>query len=143
MIQASQDPALMEALLRRGNTPAEKRDINLGILRRMYPVGIFPTAVERYADTIEPVVEEPAPPPEPTRVSMAVERLQRKLPTAPPSRGLLSGFAPQAQGKGKQFRVDRVQDFTEISGLVGCRNDRDHAATPQLKKVQLLRFGCG
>ena len=99
MIQASQDPALMEALLRRGNTPAEKRDINLGILRRMYPVGIFPTAVERYADTIEPVVEEPAPPPEPTRVSMAVERLQRKLPTAPPSRGLLSGFAPQAQGR--------------------------------------------
>ena len=105
MVEASKDPSLMEALLRRGVTPEEKREINLGILRRAYPTGVFPTAVERYADTIEPVVEEEQPAPKPPTVAeRTAERLLKKLPPAPQTRGLPSLFSrgqqpgrPQAQ----------------------------------------------
>jgi hypothetical protein len=127
MVQASQDPALMEALLRRGNTPAEKRDINLGILRRMYPVGIFPTAVERYADSIEPVIEEEpvAAPPPPTTAQATAQRLQRKIPDAPPSRGLLSSFAqrpqpgrPQAQGQPQPQAREMLQRMFPFDAIL-------------------------
>ena len=98
MVEASKDPSLMEALLRRGVTPEEKREINLGILRRAYPTGVFPTAVERYADTIEPVVEEEQPAPKPPTVAeRTAERLLKKLPPAPQTRGLPGLFSRSPQ----------------------------------------------
>jgi hypothetical protein len=98
MIEASKDPSLMEGLLRRGVTPQEKREINLGILRRLYPTGVFPTAVERYADTIEPIVEEQPPPaaqlsaPQQT----AAKIIRRAVPTVE-SRGVFKLPVAQTQ----------------------------------------------
>jgi len=92
--KASQDPAFMIQLLKRGRTEGQK--IQFANVLRGYLINTGLTAGEQ-----EP--EQPAPP---TTAQATAERLQRKIPAAPPSRGLLSSFAqrpqpgrPQAQGQ--------------------------------------------
>jgi hypothetical protein len=92
--KASQDPAFMIQLLKRGRTEGQK--IQFANVLRGYLINTGLTAGEQ-----EP--EQPAPP---TTAQATAQRLQAKLPAAPPSRGLLSSFAqrpqpgrPQAQGQ--------------------------------------------
>lgn len=92
--RAAQDPSFMVQLLRKGRSEQDK--IRFARTLDGYLINTGLTAGEQ-----EP--EQPAPP---TMAQAAAERLQRKLPAAPPSRGLLGSFAqrpqpgrPQAQGQ--------------------------------------------
>ncbi|NBU33815.1 hypothetical protein EBS40_04245 [bacterium] len=92
--RAAQDPSFMVQLLRKGRSEQDK--IRFARTLDGYLINTGLTAGEQ-----EP--EQPAPP---TVAQATAERLQRKLPAAPPSRGLLGSFAqrpqpgrPQAQGQ--------------------------------------------
>lgn len=92
--RAAQDPSFMVQLLRKGRSEQDK--IRFARTLDGYLINTGLTAGEQ-----EP--EQPAPP---TMAQAAAERLQRKIPDAPPSRGLLGSFAqrpqpgrPQAQGQ--------------------------------------------
>lgn len=92
--RAAQDPSFMVQLLRKGRSEQDK--IRFAKTLDGYLINTGLTAGEQ-----EP--EQPAPP---TVAQATAERLQRRLPAAPPSRGLLGSFAqrpqpgrPQAQGQ--------------------------------------------
>jgi len=84
--QASRDPAFMVRLLEKGRSEQDK--IRFAKQLRGYLINAGLTAAEEE--------EQPAPTP-PTVAERTAERMLRKLPPAPPSRGLLGSFAPAQQ----------------------------------------------
>jgi hypothetical protein len=84
--QASRDPAFMVRLLEKGRSEQDK--IRFVKQLRGYLINAGLTATEEE--------EQPAPTP-PTVAERTAERMLRKLPPAPPSRGLLGSFAPAQQ----------------------------------------------
>lgn len=84
--QASRDPAFMVRLLEKGRSEQDK--IRFVKQLRGYLINAGLTAAEEE--------EQPAPTP-PTLAERTAERMLRKLPPAPPSRGLLGSFAPAQQ----------------------------------------------
>jgi hypothetical protein len=84
--QASRDPAFMVRLLEKGRSEQDK--IRFTKQLRGYLINAGLTAAEEE--------EQPAPTP-PTVAERTAERMLRKLPPAPPSRGLLGSFAPAQQ----------------------------------------------
>ena len=94
ILEAAKDPKLMAQLLEQGKTAAEQRALDLGILRRLYSPGVFPTAVERYIGDREykddratdvPVL------PAPSQSSMMLQKLNPV-----PTRGVAMGTPGQA-----------------------------------------------
>lgn len=84
--QAAKDPAFMVRLLEKGRSEQDK--IRFTKQLRGYLINAGLTATEEE--------EQPAPTP-PTVAERTAERMLRKLPPAPPSRGLLGSFAPAQQ----------------------------------------------
>lgn len=84
--QAAKDPAFMVRLLEKGRSEQDK--IRFTKQLRGYLINAGLTAAEEE--------EQPAPTP-PTVAERTAERMLRKLPPAPPSRGLLGSFAPAQQ----------------------------------------------
>jgi hypothetical protein len=81
------DPALFRQMISRAITEQESNNLTSGILRRLYSPGVYPTALDRYVDTLateEPPPEQQAPAP---RGPSAQQQL-RSLPPAPPTRGM-------------------------------------------------------
>lgn len=84
--QAAKDPAFMVRLLEKGRSEQDK--IRFAKQLRGYLINAGLTAAEEE----EPAVTATAPA---TVAERTAERMLRKLPSAPPSRGLLSGTVPQ------------------------------------------------
>jgi hypothetical protein len=83
--QAAKDPAFMVRLLEKGRSEQDK--IRFAKQLRGYLINAGLTAAEGEEPTIAA-----APP---TVAERTAERLLKKLPPAPPARGLLSGTVPQ------------------------------------------------
>jgi hypothetical protein len=96
------DPALFQQMMTRAITEEESRNLTSGILRRFYSPEVFPTALDRYVDTL--ATEEPPPEQQaPTRQGPSQsQQMLRTLPPAPPTRGmpnLAPAAPPAAQGQ--------------------------------------------
>lgn len=111
--RAAQDPSFMVQLLRKGRSEQDK--IRFARTLDGYLINTGLTAGEQ-----EP--EQPAPP---TMAQAAAERLQRKLPAAPPSRGLLGSFAqrpqpgrPQAQGQPQPQAREMLQKLFPFDAVL-------------------------
>jgi hypothetical protein len=85
--QAAKDPAFMVRLLEKGRSEQDK--IRFVRQLRGYLINAGLTAAEEE--------EAPAPAAPPTVAERTAERMLRKLPPAPPSRGLLGSFAQRQQ----------------------------------------------
>jgi hypothetical protein len=82
------DPALFQQMMTRAITEEESRNLTSGILRRFYSPEVFPTALDRYVDTLateEPPPEQQAPARQGPSQS---QQMLRTLPPAPPTRGM-------------------------------------------------------
>ena len=82
ILAAAKDPELLAQLLERGKTAAEQRALDLGILRRLYSPGVFPTAVERYIGDIEYQDDRATDVPEFPEPVTTSRRMLQNMPTA-------------------------------------------------------------
>jgi hypothetical protein len=82
------DPALFQQMMTRAITEEESRNLTSGILRRFYSPEVFPTALDRYVDTL--ATEEPPPEQQaPARQGSSQSQLMlKRMPPAPQTRGM-------------------------------------------------------
>ena len=111
--ESVKDPALFKQMMTRAITEQESRNLTSSVLRHLYSPGAYPTALDRYVDTL--TAEEPAPTQEPAPRGTSAQQQLRSLPPAPQTRGVPgltqppagqapAGQAPKpaAQGPGPQ-----------------------------------------
>jgi hypothetical protein len=89
------DPALFRQMISRAITEQESSNLTSGILRRLYSPGVYPTALDRYVDTL--ATEEPPPEQEAPPKSTARQMLYNARPPTP-TRGT-PGLMNQAPGQ--------------------------------------------
>ena len=102
--EATKDPMLFKELMSRNPTAPEARNTQLSFLRHLYSPAVFPTAVDRYVETLpdEPEASEEAPQPQ-------AAAMLRSLPPAPVTRGTPNLQLPTPQGPAEQAQAAQAQ----------------------------------
>ena len=109
--EATKDPMLFKELMSRNPTAPEARNTQLSFLRHLYSPAVFPTAVDRYVETLpdEPEASEEAPQPQ-------AAAMLRSLPPAPVTRGTPNLRLPTPQGPAQEAQARQAQAQPQAPG---------------------------
>jgi len=100
--EATKDPMLFKELMSRNPTAPEARNTQLSFLRHLYSPAVFPTAVDRFVETLPDESDEPAPQPQ-------AAAMLRQMPPAPVTRGTPNLQLPTPQGPAQEAQARQEQ----------------------------------
>jgi len=107
---------LFKELMSRNPTAPEARNTQLSFLRHLYSPAVFPTAVDRYVDTLPDEPEAPQP---------QAAAMLRSLPPAPVTRGTPNLRLPTSQGPAQEAQARQAQAQPQAPGAPTGSSSRE------------------